>query len=299
MDSEQGAHGIYPMLYAFFNGDGQLDRGAIEAEIEACISQGVHGIAVGGLGSECNKLTTVERREMMEWTAEAVAGRVPLSVTIAENNIPGQREFVRAAQAQHAAWVVLQPPPVASASEAELIRFFGAVAEVAEVPVAIQNAPQFLGIGLSTAGLLTMNAQHPNISIVKAEGPAASHIAPLAAEAGDRIHLFNGRAGIDITDSLRAGCHGIIPGVETCDRQARIYELMAAGQEQEADRIFAEILPLLSFLMLGIEQFVCYGKRLAARRLGMSRVHDRAPAQAPSDFGLQALARWSKSLESF
>ena len=54
MGADQRVHGIYPMLYAFFGADGQLDRGAIGAEVEACISQGVHGIAVGGLGSECN-----------------------------------------------------------------------------------------------------------------------------------------------------------------------------------------------------------------------------------------------------
>ena len=284
------------MLYAFFGADGQLDRGAIAAEVEACISQGVHGIAVGGLGSECNKLATAERRLLMDWAAETVAGRVPLSVTIAENSVAGQRDFVRAAQELGASWVVLQPPPVMGASEAELIRFFGSVAEVSELPVGIQNAPQFIGVSLSTAGLLSVSEQHPNISILKAEGPASTCIAPLAAEVGDRFRLFNGRAGIDITDSLRAGCHGIIPGVETCDRQVRIYQSMVAEQEQEADRMFAEILPLLSFLMLGIEHFVCYGKRLAAQRLGIERVHDRMPAQNPTGFGLEVLARWSRAL---
>nr|NIS40897.1 dihydrodipicolinate synthase family protein [Desulfuromonadales bacterium] len=102
-------------------------------------------------------------------------------VTIAENSLAGQKEFVRAARDLGASWVVLQPPPVPGASEAELIRFFGSVAETSELPVGIQNAPQFIGIGLSTAGLLALNGQYPNVSILKAEGPAATHIAPLAA----------------------------------------------------------------------------------------------------------------------
>jgi 4-hydroxy-tetrahydrodipicolinate synthase len=296
---DQKIHGIYPMLYAFFGADGRLDRGAIVAEVEACIAHDVQGIAVGGLGSECNKLASAERRLLMDWAAEAVAERVPLSVTIAENSAAGQKEFVRAARGLGASWVVLQPPAVPGASESELIRFFGSVAEASELPVGIQNAPQFIGVGLSTAGLLSLSEQHPNVSILKAEGPAVTHIAPLAAAAGGRFRLFNGRAGIDITDSLRAGCHGIVPGVETCDRQARIYELMAAGEGQEADRIFAEILPLLSFLMLGIDHFICYGKRLAARRLGIGKVRDRTPAQPPTDFGLETLGRWSKALQPF
>jgi 4-hydroxy-tetrahydrodipicolinate synthase len=303
MAAVEQPHGIYPMLYAFFGADGRLDRGAVRAEVEAVVGQGVHGLAVGGLGSETNKLATGERRQLMEWTLEAVGGRVPVCATVAENTAEGQVEMVRAASALGAAWVILQPPPVPGASEDALIRFFGSVADRSEVPVGIQNAPQFIGIGLSDAGLLELHRRHPNVSIVKAEGPASTCIAPLAeamgGATGGTLRLFNGRAGIDLTDSLRAGCHGLIPGGETCDVQAAIYELMRAGEADEADRRFAEILPLLSFLMLSIDQLICYGKRLAARRLGMSQVHDRTPAQAPTDFGLRSLARWSRGLAPF
>lgn len=296
MTGAEAPHGIYPMLYAFFDAAGGLDRGAMTAQVEACLATGVHGIAVGGLATECNKLSTGERRQLMEWVVEDVAGRRPVSVTIAENTVAGQAEFARASEALGVAWVVLQPPPVRGASEAELIRFYGAVAEQAGLPVGIQNAPEYIGIGLSDAGFAELNRRHPNISIVKAEGPASTYIAPLAATLGGRYRIFNGRNGIDLTDSLRAGCHGIIPGVETCDRQVRIYELMAAGETEEADRRFAELLPLLAFLMLSIDHLLCYGKRLAARRLGLDPVHDRTPAQAPSDFCLEVMTRWSRDL---
>ena len=39
------------------------------------------------------------------------------------------------------------------------------------------------------------------------------------------------------------------------------------------------------------------GKRLTAERLGLGPVHDRAPAQAPSAFGLECLARHAKVLD--
>ena len=58
-------HGIYPMLYAYFDANGALDRGAMQAEVEACVGAGAHGIAVGGLASETNKLATSERRQLM------------------------------------------------------------------------------------------------------------------------------------------------------------------------------------------------------------------------------------------
>lgn len=288
-------HGIYPMLYAFFGPDGGLDRAAMRRQVEGCIAAGVHGLAVGGLASECNKLATAERRRMLEWVLEDAKGRVPVSVSIAENSVAGQAEMAQAAAQAGAKWVVLQPPPVRGASEAELIRFYGAVAERCPLPVGIQNAPEYIGIGVSNAGFAELNRRHPNVAIVKAEGPA-TYIDALARDTGGVFCLFNGRNGVELVDSLRAGCQGLIPGVEACDAQARIFDLFRKREEGEADRRYAELLPLLHFLMQGIDHLLCYGKRLAARRLGLGDVHDRTPAVQPTAFGLAVTERWSKRL---
>lgn len=289
------ATGIYPMLYALFGADGKLDESAHEAQIEACLRAGVHGLAVGGLASECNKLTVAERRRHVEWTLAMTDGRCPVSVTLSDNTVEGQIEGVRHAADLGAAWVVLQPPPVKTASEAALIGFFGAVADASPVPVGIQNAPEFIGIGLSNAGLIELNRRHPNVSILKAEGPAL-YIGKLAEDAAGRFALLNGRNGMTLIDDLRAGCTGCIPGVECCDVERRIFELWQAGSHAEAETLFREILPLLHFLMTGIDHLLCYGKRLAARRIGLKEVHDRGPAEAPHPFGMKVLEAWSKEL---
>jgi len=288
-------HGIYPMLYALFGADGGLDRGAHAAQVEACIAAGVHGLAVGGLASECNKLTVEERHALADWTLQAAAGRVPVSVTVSDNTTGGQIETVRRAADAGAAWAVLQPPPVKSASEAALIEFFGTVADAAPIPVGIQNAPEYIGIGLSNAGLIELNRRHPNVTVLKAEGPVMT-IARLAEEAGGALALFNGRNGIELLDSLRNGCAGMIPGVETCDVQSRIYDLHRAGEEDAADAAFREVLPLLHFLMSTVDHLLCYGKRLAARRIGLGAVHDRGPATAPHPAGMRTLEHWSRGL---
>ena len=287
--------GIYPMLYALFAADGTLDRSANDAQVEACIAGGVHGLAVGGLASECNKLTVEERRDHARWTLEAAAGRVPVSVTISDNTVGGQIESVKRAADAGAAWAVLQPPPVKSAGEDDLIRFFGAVADASPIPIGIQNAPEYIGIGLSNAGLIELNRRHPTVSILKAEGTGL-YIGRLAEESGAAFTLFNGRNGIELLDSLRHGCAGLIPGVEACDVESRIYDLHRAGRDAEADRAFREILPLLHFLMHTIDHLLCYGKRLAARRIGLSEVHDRGPAMAPHKVGMAILDHWSRDL---
>jgi 4-hydroxy-tetrahydrodipicolinate synthase len=78
--------------------------------------------------------------------------------------------------------------------------------------------------------------------------------------------------------------------------QARIFEAMQAGDAATADRLYRDILPLIVFVMQSVDQFLCYGKRLAARRLGLGPVHDRAPGQAPTELGLAILDRLARGL---
>ena len=186
-------HGIHPILYAFFDAEGRPLRAPIVAQVEAAVRHGAHGVAVLGLATETNKLDTSERRQIMEWTAEALRGRLPLAVTVAEPSVHGQAAFVRAAQGLGADWVILQPPPVTGMGESELLRFFAAVAATTDLPVAIQNAPQFLGAGLSNAALATLNRQHPNVCMLKGEAPAHV-IERLVADTEGVYRVFNGRA---------------------------------------------------------------------------------------------------------
>jgi 4-hydroxy-tetrahydrodipicolinate synthase len=288
-------HGIYPILYAFFDSAGCVDRSLMKRQIEGCLRHGAHGIAAMGLATEVGKLQTQERRELVEWIGADLGARAPLAITIAEPSIAGQIEMIRAAKSAGASWVILQPPPVGGLAEIEYLRFFGAVAEKSELPVAIQNAAQYIGIGLSNAGLKTLNRNHPNISLLKGEAPANA-IRGLIEDTEGVFRVFNGRGGLELTDNLRAGCVGMIPAPECFDVQVKVYEAMKRGDEAEAERLYRSILPLITFLMSSIENFLCYGKRLTARRLGIAEVHARQPSQAPTPFGLEMLARLSTEL---
>lgn len=291
-------HGIYPILYAFFDHDGRPQHGPIAAQVEAAVRHGAHGVAVLGLATETNKLNVRERRRIMEWTAESLGGRLPLAVTVAEPSVHGQVGFVRAARAARADWVILQPPPIAGFGELEYLRFFGAVAEKSELPIAIQNAAQFLTVGLSNAGLKALNRNHPNVCLLKGEAPAHV-IRRLIEDTGGVFRVFNGRGGMELPDNLRAGCAGVIPAPECFDVQVRIYELMRAGgvqAEVEAERLYREILPLIAFMMSSIDTFICYGKRIVARRLRLGEVADRAPCQHPTPFGSEMTERFLAAL---
>lgn len=290
-------HGIYPMLYALFGRDGELDRDAMREQVEFCLAAGVHGMAALGLATEVDKLAPDERLRLLGWVAEDVAGRVPLAITVFGNSIREQAEFVGACHGAGTDWVILQPPRIDGLSESDLLGFFGAVIERSPLPTAIQNAPQYLGIGLSAEGIETLRRKHANFTVLKAEG-SALEIGRVIEATGRQLAVFNGRNGLELPDNLRAGCAGMIPGPETCAVQARIFELMQRGDppaEAEAERLYRGILPLLTFVMQSLDALHCYGKRVLARQLGLE-VYDRAPCLRPTAFGLACIRRHAEVL---
>lgn len=288
-------HGIYPMLYAFFRRDGSLDRDAMRRQVHAALAGRAHGVAVLGLATEVGKLSPDERARLVDWVADDLAGRLPLAVTIAPGSIDAQITAGRAAAAAGASWVILQPPPERGEPESYYARHFGEVMAALDRPVAIQNAPEYTGVGLSASAIAELARAHANFRVLKGEGPVT--VVQQAIEAtGGQVAVFNGRNGQELPDNLRAGCAGMIPATDTFDAQVRIYEAMRAGREDEAESLYREVLPAIVFGMQSLDALICYGKRMAALRLGLGEVVDRAPAMAPTAFGLACVRRFADRL---
>lgn len=295
MHAQARPSGIYPMLYAFFNEADALDRAAIRRQVDACVSNGAHGVAVLGLATEVSKLSEAERRSLVEWVAEDLGKRLPLAVTVFGETVAQQIAFGKHAYACGAQWLILQPPRSLGAGDEAPLRFFGAIMDQLDLPLAIQNAPEYIGVGLSAEGVATLVRNHANFAVLKGEGPVLA-IREVIERTEGKLAVFNGRAGLELTDNLRAGCAGMIPGMDFLDREARVFDLMRAGKETDAETIYREVLPGIVFAMSSIDHLVCYGKRIAALRLGLGEVHDRAPGLTPSAFGLECVRRIAKTL---
>ena len=287
--------GIYPILYTFYDERGGIDAAAMRLQIERCIAAGAHGIAVLGLVTEVHKLDVDERRSIVALTAATINGRVPLAVTIGEPSVKGQIEFARYAQRAGAAWVILQPPSIKGYAEAEYVRFLGAVADAVDLPVGIQNNPVNMDVALSNASLVALNRAHPNVTLLKGEGTSVQ-IAELIEDSGGAFDVFAGHGGKEFLSNLRSGCSGLIPAPDCLDVQLRIYDLMKDGREDEAAALHAQILPLIVFMTHSIPHLLCYGKRLIARRLGIAKLHERAPEVQPTWFGLAEVERMARML---
>lgn len=282
--------GVHAVLFALFDTQETLDRGAMAAQTAHVRQAGADGVVVLGLATEVAKLSEGERRRVIDWAAED-RGDLPLGVTISGNSVAEQRALAAHATAAGADWLILQPPLAGTYAAAEYLDFFARVGEGLTLPFAVQNAPQYLGRALSAADLAALADRCPGLTHVKAEAPAAD-LAALIAQAGDRLTVLNGRGGIEMTDSLRMGCRGFIVAPDVLPGVAACWRAWAAGDQTGAEAAYAAFLPAATFGMQSLEHLACYGKRIFGRRAGIA-VHDRAPALRPTEAGLALVRRWA------
>jgi 4-hydroxy-tetrahydrodipicolinate synthase len=279
-------------MFAFFDRAGLLDRGAMRVQAQQVMSMGVDGFVTLGLATEVGKLTLPERLALIEWMADD-AHDLPFAVTVTGNGVAEQREILRAAEGAGATLAILQPPLVGSFAANEYLEFFAAVGKDARLPLAIQNAPQYLGRTLAAADLSRVRARMPTLGHVKAE-IAATDLGAFIADVGDDFVVLNGRGGLEMTDCLRAGAQGFIVAPDVAPGVIACWHAWKRGDVERAEAHYASFLPAALFGMQSLEHLACYGKRIFAARAGLT-VHDRSPAMRPSPLGLQLASRWART----
>ena len=205
--------------------------------------------------------------------------------------------MLRHAERCGAGWLVLQPPQVGNYPAEEYLSFFSRVMAETDLPCAIQNAPQYLGRGLSDDDIDRLRRRHANFSLIKAEA-TADDAARLKAMAGPDFMVFNGRGGLDMIACLDGGCDGFLLAPDLADYGARVMKLYDEGRREEALALHHEVLPAITFIMRSLEHLICYGKRAFAQRAGLEVV-DRAPALRPETAELAEMKRLLERLGPF
>jgi 4-hydroxy-tetrahydrodipicolinate synthase len=137
-----------------------------------------------------------------------------------------------------------------------------------------------------------LKARLPHLTHVKAETSAVDLRAFIAA-IGTGTTVLNGRGGLEMTDCLRAGAQGFIVAPDVLEGVVACWRAWSAGDEAQAEAAYAAFLPAALFGMQSLEHLVAYGKRVWGHRAEV-RIHDRAPALRPTEFGLELAQRWAR-----
>ena len=146
-----------------FNADGSIDHSGLKNIIDHIISGGVEYIVSLGTTGEAATLSSDEKKEIWDATAEHTAGRVPLIAGIGGNNTA---EVVRDlkkfdSKAFHA--VLSVSPYYSKPTQEGIYQHYKAIAEASELPVFLYNVPGRTSMNITADTTLRLAHDFKNI----------------------------------------------------------------------------------------------------------------------------------------
>tara|TARA_E500000075_G_scaffold112677_1_gene107947 strand:- start:359 stop:1258 length:900 start_codon:yes stop_codon:yes gene_type:complete len=291
--------GIFPILYTFFNKNNSIDFKLMEDQISLILQQGCHGIAALGLATEVNKLSLSEKIKIIELISQSTQMKIPTAITIQAKNYKDYIKLINVSKSNNIDWLILQPIINKKTTDNDCFNFFKKLLPFTkETLTGIQNAKEYIGVGLTTDQIKKLYQQFDNFRAIK--GEASSYLMEKEIkELPKDLVVFNGRGGQEIIDNFKIGCKGIVPCLDGADKFVKIYEYFEQNKIVNAEKEYKNILPNIVFIMQSIDSLICYGKRVCAFRMGVKNVYDREPFLKPSSYGIKKSKDIANSLGYF
>jgi 4-hydroxy-tetrahydrodipicolinate synthase len=276
-------HGVLPALITPFTDDGSaIDADALDTIVERLIDAGVAGLVPGGSTGEFTTLSHAERRQLVEGTVAAAAGRVPV---VAGTGALSTRETVELsvhAEQAGAAAVMIVPPFYDALSWRELNAHYTAVADAIEIPIMYYNLPSASGVKLTAAQLRELP-----VACLKDTGGDAVAATELIQTGGPT--LLNGWDTLTFA-ALAAGVRAVVWGAASIlpEQCVELHRLLIDDIDLPAAReLWARLWPLCQFLE---GQSYPAAVKTACRLVGESPGPVRAPLLPLDDAATTELA---------
>ena len=266
--------GVYPAVTTNFFDDQSLDFNTFENNINEQIKAGVHGIIVCGSLGENGTLSTDEKLAILESAQKAIAGRVPLIMTVAECITTEAVSFVKSVEKSGGDGLMLLPPMRYASDDRETLHYLHKVADATDLPVMAYNNPVAYKTFLSIPMFRDL-ANNQHFESMKESTGDIRYLTEIINEFGDRFKILSGVDNLAL-ESLLMGADGWVAGL-VCGfprETVVIYELVKQGRIQEARAIYRWFFPLLH---LDIGNKFVQNIKLAEVAVGMGTEMVREP----------------------
>jgi 4-hydroxy-tetrahydrodipicolinate synthase len=266
--------GVFPAITTPFTAGDQLDFQMFEKNLSAQINAGIDGVILGGTLGESSVLTKEEKNDLLKFTIEKVAGKIPVVMNIAEGATSNAVTEAESAREAGASALMLLPPMRYKSDHRETVTFFREVADSTGLPVMIYNNPVDYKT-LVTVEMFDELQECKNITAVKESTRDVSNVTKMLNRFGERFQIL---CGVDTLalDCLLMGAHGWVAGLVDAfpAETVAVYRYAKAGKTEEALKIHRWFLPLLELdLHPKLVQYI----KLAASKTGIGSEYVRAP----------------------
>ena len=251
-----------------------VDYEALGRFVDFQLSQGIHALVAVGTTGESATLSPDERKEVIRFTIDRVAGRIPVIAGTGTNNTQHAIEYsVDAAKAGADALLVVTPY-YNKATQNGLIAHFTAIADRVDKPIILYNVPSRTGCNLLPATVEKL-AEHPNIAAIKEASGNMSQVVELFARCGDKLDVYSGEDGLTVP-ILSMGGKGTISVLSNVVPKEAVAMTNAffAGDVAEAARLQCRYLNLINLLFCEVNPIPA---KAAVSAMGFGKEYIRLP----------------------
>ncbi|MBQ9014494.1 MAG: 4-hydroxy-tetrahydrodipicolinate synthase [Firmicutes bacterium] len=229
--------GVGTALITPFTETGAVDYDRFGPLIDWQIEEGVDALVIAGTSGEGSTLSDQEHKDVVEYAAKRVDGRVPVIAGTGSNDTAYGLQLTRGCVERGADAVLVVTPYYNKCTQDGLVKLYYEYADTAGAPVILYNVPSRTGVNITPETYVRL-AEHENIVAVKEASGNISQITDLMARTNGQLDLYSGNDD-QIVPLLSVGGIGVISVLSNLLPRQTHDMVMAYlnGDTQEATRM--------------------------------------------------------------
>ena len=225
-----------------------IDYDTMGRFIDWQIASGINALVVMGTTGENATIEPEDQTEVIRYTVERVAGRIPVIAGTGTNNTEHVLRNTREACRVGADAVLVVTPYYNKATQNGLVKHFYAVADASTVPVIVYNVPTRTSVNILPRTAATL-AEHPNIVGIKEASGNMAQMVEMAALCEGKLDIYSGEDALTVP-MMAMGAKGTISVLSNvAPREAvAMTDACLAGDYKTAAAWQCKLLPLINAL---------------------------------------------------
>ena len=225
-----------------------IDYEALGRFIDFQIENGINAIVVMGTTGENATIEYADQKEIIRFTVEKVAKRVPVIAGTGTNNTAHVLHNTKNACEVGADAILVVTPYYNKATQNGLYQHFVTIADASTVPVILYNVPGRTGCNLQPKTVARL-AEHPNIVGLKEATGNMAQMVEIMHLCGDKIDVYSGEDALTVPMMAMGGAGTISVLSNVAPKEAvAMTDACLAGDYAAAAKMQCDLLPLINAL---------------------------------------------------
>ena len=263
-----------------------VDYEAFGRLIDWQIEQGIDALVIAGSTGEGKTLSIAEHREVLRFSAERIARRVPMIAGTGSNETSVSISLSQYACEVGADALLVVTPYYIKATQNGLVQMYNMIADAVTKPIILYNVPSRTGVNIEPETYARL-ADHENIVAIKEANGDISKIVTTAAAVQGRLDLYSGNDDQTIP-ILSLGGKGVISVLSNLlpAQTAEMCRRFFAGDAAGAAELQLKYLPLIHALFSEVNPIPV---KAAMAEMGFCENYLRMPLTPMEDAHKQVL----------